>query len=204
MSKRIAILWILALNLAMAGCTSLNTLSSDVQSFGQWPADRKPGTFAFERLPSQQARADLQQLLETAALPALEAVGFKLTPDPKAAEYLVQLGARTAPNKQFRGDPFYAWQGIPYTYPANKAYRHPYGYGRGLWIVPVGTPSYEREVVVLIRDPKLGANLYESHAISDGPSANLIGLLGPMFTAALKDFPSTNPSRRRVTTPINP
>jgi hypothetical protein len=204
MIKQLAYLWILALNIALAGCASLNTLTSDVQSFGQWPTDRKPGTFIFERLPSQQARADVQQILETAALPALEAVGFKLIPDPKEAEFLVQLGARSSPSQQFSGDSFYAWQGVPHAYPSYNTHTHLYGYGRGLWAFPIDIPRYEREVVVMIRDPKQGTNLYESHAVNDGPSANLMGLLGPMFFAALKDFPSTSPTPKKVTLPLNP
>ena len=204
MGKRLAILWILTLNLAVTGCASLNTLTSDVQSFGQWPTGRKPGAFVFERLPSQQARADVQQVLETSALPALEAVGFKLTPDPQAADYVVQLGARASPNQQFRGNPFYAWQSIPPGRPGYNFHTPPYGYGRGVWVFPIDTPSFEREVVVLIRDAKLGTNLYESHAVSDGPSANLMVLLGPMFAATLKDFPATSPNPKKVTLPLNP
>ena len=204
MSKQLPFLWILALNIALAGCASLNTLTSDVQSFGQWPTVRKPGTFVFERLPSQQVGADVQQILETAALPALEAAGFKLIPNPKEAEFLVQLGARSSPSQQFRGDPVYAGQGIPHAYPIYNTHTNLYGSSRGVWAFPIDIPSYEREVVVMIRDPKQGTHLYESHAVNDGPSANLMGLLGPMYSAALKDFPSTSASRKKVTLPLSP
>ncbi len=56
-----------------AGCASLNSVTSEVSSFGEWPAGRAPGTYAFERLPSQQARQAETELLENAARPALEA-----------------------------------------------------------------------------------------------------------------------------------
>jgi hypothetical protein len=41
-----------ALALTLAGCASMNQLTSEVSSFSQWPAARKPGSYAFERLPS--------------------------------------------------------------------------------------------------------------------------------------------------------
>ena len=41
--------------LALAGCASLNVLDAEVSSFSRWPAGRAPATYAFERLPSQQA-----------------------------------------------------------------------------------------------------------------------------------------------------
>ena len=74
MSKRL--LAVLAVTLLAAGCSDLRSVTSDVTSFGEWPADRKPGTYAFDRLPSQQAQAAETQKLEDAARPALEKAGF--------------------------------------------------------------------------------------------------------------------------------
>ena len=45
------------LTLGLGGCAAMRSVSSEVSTFGEWPATRKPGTYAFERLPSQQARA---------------------------------------------------------------------------------------------------------------------------------------------------
>ena len=52
--------WMLAA-LVLSGCAGLNNVTSEVSSYGQWPADRKPASYAFERLPSQQARPEQQQ-----------------------------------------------------------------------------------------------------------------------------------------------
>ena len=52
---------------ALTGCAAMNNLTSDVSSYSAWPADRKPGTYAFERLPSQQLRADRSQAIEDGA-----------------------------------------------------------------------------------------------------------------------------------------
>jgi len=63
-------LWALAAGaaaLGLAGCAAVNQVWADVSSFGEWPGGRAPGSYAFERLPSQQADAQRQQRLEDAA-----------------------------------------------------------------------------------------------------------------------------------------
>lgn len=196
-------LTLLIIALCMSGCAGMNTLSSEVTAYGSWPAERKAGTYAFERLPSQQARLDQQQRLEAAARPALQAVGFKWLSEGKAAEYLVQLQARSSANERSRSDPFWAWQSVPPPYPGRPA-RPYYAYPPGLWAHPLDITSYEREVVVLIRDAKSGQTLFESHAVSDGSSPSFKGLLDALFNAALKDFPQADNGPRRVTTPLTP
>ena len=42
----------------VSGCAAVNSLPVDVASYGDWPTGRAPGQYRFERLPSQQARAD--------------------------------------------------------------------------------------------------------------------------------------------------
>ncbi len=59
--------------LALAACASFGTITAEVWSYSQWPAGRKPTTYAFERLPSQRANPDAQSLLEAAARGAIEA-----------------------------------------------------------------------------------------------------------------------------------
>jgi hypothetical protein len=75
--RRLALALIGAATLAAAGCAGMHTLTSEVSSFGEWPADRAAGSYAFERLPSQQARADETTRLEEAARTALAKAGFK-------------------------------------------------------------------------------------------------------------------------------
>ena len=43
--------------LLAAGCASMTSVTADVSTYGAWPADRKPATYGFERLPSQQEQA---------------------------------------------------------------------------------------------------------------------------------------------------
>lgn len=78
----------------LTGCASLNSITSEVSSYGDWPAARAPGSYAFERLPSQQAAAAESDALEAAAAPALAKAGFKPAAAGEKPEVLVQVGAR--------------------------------------------------------------------------------------------------------------
>jgi hypothetical protein len=195
---------------ALSGCAAMNQLSSEVSTFNQWPAGRAPASYAFDRLPSQQANADVQKLLEDAAARGLQSAGFKPAADAKTADVTVQLGARV--NLQDRSpfdDPFW-WRGGLYGGYSTRAFRSNgfgfgaglgYGFGRGFY----GPPSFEREVAVLIRDKKTGEPLYEARAVNEGASQSINSLLGAMFDASLQGFPASSTgtnSPRRVTTLI--
>lgn len=183
--------------LALGGCASLNSLTSDVRSYGTWPAGRAPGTYVFERLPSQASQPEQQAALEDAARPAVEMAGFKPATDAGKADVTIQLGARitrydTAP----WDDPFW--------------WNYGYGFGRfGGWRPGLGlgyrfdNPRYEREVAVLIRDRASGAPLYESRAVNDSLVGGDPESLSLMYEAALKDFPTPAVSPRRVVVPTN-
>jgi hypothetical protein len=179
--------------LALGGCADLHRLDNDVSSYSQWSAERRPTTYSFERLPSQQARPEEQQQLENAARPAIEGAGFRPAPDPASADYSVQIGARTSPNERSPFDDPFWWQG---------------GFGRGFYghhafwaggYTRYDPYGYQREVAVLIRDRKTGQPLYESHAVNDTGSPSFSGVLGPMYEAAMKDFPNPAINPRKVT-----
>jgi Domain of unknown function (DUF4136) len=180
---------------SLAGCASLNSLTSEVSSYSQWPAERKPGSYAFERLPSQQTRPQQQQMLEDSARPALEAAGFTPAADASASEYIVALGARVSATEQYYDDPFW-WRGGLYSHRFSRPWPY-YGIGFG-----IPTTTYEREVALLIRDRKSGQPLYETRASNDGGSPSIQSLLPAMFEAAMKDFPAGSVTPRQVTTEI--
>lgn len=183
--------------LALGGCASLNSLTSDVRSYGTWPAGRAPGTYVFERLPSQASQPEQQAALEDAARPAVEMAGFKPATEAGKADVTIQLGARitrydTAP----WDDPFW--------------WNYGYGFGRfGGWRPGLGlgyrfdNPRYEREVAVLIRDRASGAPLYETRAVNDSLVGGDPESLSLMYEAALKDFPTPAVSPRRVVVPTS-
>ena len=181
--------------LALTSCATLHSLDSDVSTYSQWPADRKPASYVFERLPSQLARAEQQQQLEDAARPALEAAGFTAATDDASADVRVQLGARVnATERSPYDDPFW-WQGGLFR---SRHGGTSFGTGFGFrWGTPIY--NYGREVALLIRDRQSGLPLFEARASNDGASPNYTALLPAMFEAALKDFPNGGVNPRRVT-----
>ena len=205
-----------AAGLALAGCASLNSLDAQVSAFSRWPEGRAPATYAFERLPSQQANPQASQVLEDTARAAVEARGFVPAAEGAVPDVSVQIGARmTVTDPSPFDDPYWYgpgwgpyWRGYygRWGRPYWGSYWGPYGwgpYGRyGPWGYGYSAfPYYEREVAVLIRDKKSGEPLYEARAHSDGTNSDTLGLLPAMFSAALQDFPRgapANPHRVRI------
>ncbi|MDP3223019.1 MAG: DUF4136 domain-containing protein [Rubrivivax sp.] len=191
---RTALACLLAATVALSGCAALNSVSSDVSSFGEWPADRKAGSYAFERLPSQQANAGTTEALEAAAAGALKKAGFTPVASGQQPDVLVQVGARVGrADQQPWADPIWWRGGFGY-------YRHgPWGgprWGMGLHF---DAARYEREVAVLIRDRASGKPLFEARASNEGNSSTAgSATLAAMFEAALMDFPRLGMNPRRV------
>jgi hypothetical protein len=183
----------------LAGCASLSSVVSDVSTFGDWPAGRQPGTYAFERLPSQEARASEVEPLEANARPALAKAGFKPVAAGQEPDVLVQVGARVArADRSPWDDPFW-WRG------SVGRWRHGPWYGPGWGLsYRYDTPRYDREVALLIRDRASGKPLFEARASSEGFSRADSTMLGAMFSAALSDFPKLGVNPRSVTIAISP
>lgn len=182
---------------ALAGCATLDSVTSEVSSFGEWPAGRAPGTFAFERLPSQQQHAAEADALEAAARPALEKAGFKPASAGSAPDVTVQVGARTTRSEYG---------------PWNDPLWWPGGFGfwrRGPWLGPSWSmsvygspPRYDREVALLIRDRATGKPLFETRASNEAGVAASPAVNTAMFQAAMLDFPKTGLNPRRINVPL--
>jgi len=209
----------LVITLSLAGCAGLNTVTSDVATYGTWPAGRNPGTFVIERLPSQLANGPQHEALEAAARGALEQVGFKQAADAASADVSVQLGARvTRTDYAPWGYPaWWGWGGYPYGragfYPYYPGfYPGHYYYGRAGWGYPMGwgyppyyyESQYDSEVGLLIRDRRDGTPLYEARASTASYSQTSAESLAAMFQAALKDFPNAVPQPHRVAVELTP
>ena len=184
---------------AVTGCSGPYTVSADVSSYGSWPADRKPGSYAFDRLPSQQQSEEAlkrQTTLEDAARGALEKAGFTPAPDARSADVLVTLGARvTAYDPVPWDDPlWWRWRG--------QLVSPRYGYaGWGSWgwrQDPFFDRRYDRAVALLLRDRASGMPLFETQASNEGTTMGSEALLTPLFDAALAEFPQVNPKSHRV------
>lgn len=182
----------------LSSCAALNNVSSEVTTFSDWPAERKPGRYAFERLPSQKANAQRQGELEAAASKALEKAGFAAAPDAAQADVVVQIGARlTRVEVSPWDDPlWWRWGGGYWRSPYWRSSRSMY-YG-GLhadWAT-----RYERNVAVLLRDRASGVPLFEAHAQTSGGTSGDTALLGAMFEAALQGFPAAGAQSPRTVT----
>lgn len=199
MSKTTAFVSLTAAALLLAGCAAMRSVSSDVSSYGEWPADRKPGTYAFERLPSQQARPAESEALEASATQALAKAGFTPAAAGQSPDVLVQAGASGARVVVSPWDDPLWWRG-------GFGYHH-----YGPWMSPrwgLGmrhdVPRYERQVGLLIRDRASGKPLYEARASSEGNSPARGAVLTAMFEAAMLDFPRLGINPRRVVVEMAP
>jgi hypothetical protein len=195
---RSAVLALLAAGAALGGCAALNTVTSEVATYGDWPAGRAPGRYAFERLPSQQAHAARQSEIEAAAAHALESAGFAAAPDATQADVIVQIGARISRTEIAPWDDPLWWRWGPgyWHSPAWRPWHSGYyaNFNNGWYAT-----RYERNVALLLRDRASGAPLYEAHAQTDGSTSGDNALLAAMFEAALKGFPATGaPNPRQV------
>jgi Domain of unknown function (DUF4136) len=175
----------------VTGCAALRTISPEVRSFGTWPAGRSAGTFAFERLPSQQEPLSRAAEWELAAGPALVKAGFKPAVDGAQADVVVALGVRVSvSDDEPWSDPlWHRWNGPLYGWRYGMPLRsHPMFIER----------RYEREVGVLIRDRATGQPIYEARASHDGATRGDDALVAALFEAALSDFPKAQPQPHQV------
>jgi hypothetical protein len=190
----------------LGGCATLHDLSSEVSSFSRWPSERRPATYAFEQLPSQQAQPEQQHELEEAAKPAIEAAGFTPAPDAGRADVTITLGARITPiDRLSYGDPFWWGAGLrqPFAYgPHGRLFWGP-GWYDG-WGARWNDYGYQREVALLIRDRASGQALYEARVSNDGYVPMAATALPAMFRAALHDFPRGAPDPHPVTVELAP
>jgi Domain of unknown function (DUF4136) len=190
----------------LAGCAALNTVTSDVTTFSEWPAERKPGRYAFERLPSQKADATRTADLEAAASRALEKAGFSAAADAAQADVIVQIGARIGRAEISPWDDPLWWRWGPTGYWRSPTWRRGprsafYGGFNSEWY----SPRYERNVAVLLRDRASSVPLFEAHAQTEGGTMGNTALLGAMFEAALQGFPARDAQNpRRVSVSLAP
>ena len=186
----------------LAGCGSLHNVSIDLATFGSWPAGRAPGSYAIDRLPSQQG-APGQFPVEAAARKALEKAGFTAAARPEEADVLVQVGARRARVL----DPWFPDYGMFGTRFGWRPYPGRPGFGPwGAW-GPAWPQDYsfeQTEAGLLLVDRARRDVLYEAHARFESRNAVAGGLLSTLYAAMLDGFPNLVAGERRVTLPLLP
>lgn len=181
--------------ISLGGCAAMRSISFDVSSFGDWPAGRKPGSYAFERLPSQEARAADTALLEDTARPALAKAGFVPAAVGQTPDLLVQVGRTIGRADRPLWDDSLWWRG------SFGGFRYgPWGGPRWSLMFRHDLSRYEHQVALLLRDRASGKPLFEARAAresaTDLTSQETLML---MFEAALQDFPKLGINPRTVT-----
>ena len=208
---RFAILLIATSTLVLAGCSTVRVIDSDVTAFQTWKtAPPGPGTpYRFERLPSQQATAAQQGVIEAAARPALAKVG--LVPSDTAARYSVQVLLNTQLVERVLADPFgyggYGGFGGFGGFPGHGRFA-PGFYGQGgsrgasfglafpLWTYESAT--FKHELTVLMRDLGTQQVAFETRALHFGPWNDSLNILPALLEAALRGFPQPPQGTRRI------
>jgi hypothetical protein len=189
----------------LAGCASMNQITVDVASFGQWPAGRAPGRYAIERTLSQQQGSVEQLRLEAAARGALERAGFQPATSPATAEVLVQVGSREGrlvdPWADFNwGWRVGGWRGFGPPGPRFAGGGFGWSIG-GRW--PADTSRDYREVALQLLDRATRQPLIEAHVRYEARFVD-DGVLPALYEAALQGFPNLPAGERRVTVSLNP
>ncbi|QPF75520.1 DUF4136 domain-containing protein [Roseateles sp. DAIF2] len=208
LTRRLALIGLSAAALlGLGGCAALNSVSADAQSFGSWPAGRQPGSYAFERLPSQQQNEKSQAELEDAARAALEKAGFTAAADTKSADVLVSIGVRVSRSANAVWDDplWWRWNGSYFHWRYGPAWRPYYSrWGYPYPMDPMMERRYDREVALLLRDRRSNEPLYEARASNDGNTQGSLSLIGALFEASMVDFPQTKPQPHNVTVQLPP
>lgn len=190
---------LLAATAVLAGCAGQRRISSEVSSYGEWPEGRIPGSYAFERLPSQQTQAAEAERLEAAAAAALAKAGFTPVDEGKEPDVLVQVGARDSRFVMPPWDDPLWWRG------GFGYWRHgPWGSPRWSMSMSYDVPRYETQVGLLLRDRASGKPLYETRAATESNVRADSATLGALFEAAMMDFPRLGINPRRVVVELPP
>ena len=182
--------------LLQVGCSSMRLVDTDVTSFT--PAAAKavnvPASYRFERLPSQQARAEQQAQLEGLAVPVLSLFG--LSRNDQAAQYSVQIEVRV---QQDTAD---LWESPWFGVSRHHFIGYGFGWGRfgrvGTVAIHTDFPAYRREVAVVMRSLPDNQIVYESRAQHEGRWSDDAAIVPAMLQAALNGFPKAPPGLRKV------
>ncbi|MFI0546585.1 MAG: DUF4136 domain-containing protein [Brachymonas sp.] len=218
-----------AMLLMSAACSSIQTLSTQVSTFNQWPADSAGASFRVQTV-KQAASAgwsDLEgQTYAQLVADALTRQGLHPAAAGEKARFQAHLRLDSRQEKVQRSQPVYApaW-GYPYA-----GYGWPRGYWHGgVWRDPfledgvfgwsapmyMGERRYEQTIAMVLLglrisdsqqkgDTPQGATVFEGSAEYAGQEAATPALMPYLVQALFSDFPGRNGQVRQVTLPINP
>lgn len=178
----------------LSACGTTRLIDSEVRSFRPEhaaPSNDAPLRYRFDRLPSQQAKADAQDKLEALAVPVLAQRGLVL--DADAARVTVELRVTVDTVNRVSG-----W----------RAEHGLFAAGNGLWPQPLAMslePSlYRYTVQLLLRDAADKSVVFESSAQHEGPWPDRDKVVPAVLLAALRDFPAGAALPQRVLVDLLP
>lgn len=196
--------------LTLAGCAGLQRVDNTVQSYARWDSPTgattataptqvpaAPQRYRFERLPSQRdgASTDGQARLEAMARQALESRGWTPAATDANARWTVQVTASTVRvGRDPWNDPWSGWRFHGQVVAGNGQVFFAPMFG-----FPMESPSYRRQVALLIREAASGRVVYETRADHDSRWNSTPVLWQAMLEAALRDFPAPPDGPRQVT-----
>lgn len=187
---------LLAALLALAGCSGMRIVDSDVTAYtaATAPALSVPVRYRFERLPSQQALPGPTAALEALAGPVLAEAGLQR--DDTAPTHALQLELRS-----FR-DPQSPWDDPRYVAGVARPYAIIGRYGMTMHHYALDlrfdAPYYRREIALVLRRLSDGAVVFETRARHDSGWPDDEAVLPAMLRAALQGFPNPPVGTRRV------
>ena len=181
----------------LASCSGMRLVDSDVSAFSSSaiPAATTPASYRFERLPSQQARAERSSTFEALAETALARVGLRR--DDAAPQYTVQLDLRTFRDPQAPWDDGRYLAGYAAPFPVVTRYGTVMHYPSLSVFVPE-FPYYRRELGLVLRRTSDHQVVFETRAKHDGRWPDDDAVLSAMLQAALRDFPNPPPGLRHI------
>ena len=197
----LAIFSIALMTLFMAGCSSVRLVDSDVTAFSRWSA-APPGpgtTYRFERLPSQLAIGNQQDLVEGLARTALAKVGMELNPPVARYSVQVMLNSQRVDRSPYDG----GYDGFGFGGPGVFLGAGNHGASLGLsFPLRFSEPYYKRELSIFMRELSSNQVVFETRAVHDGVWNDTLGVLPAMLDSALQGFPQPAPGTRRVNVEI--
>ena len=184
----------------LAGCSSVRTVESQVQSYSTLQGRPTPPTYRLEVLPSQQEQAMAFAPIERQAEQSLAGVGLQR--DDANGTLVVQIGAQA----RFIPDSW-LYYNSPYARPGwgwGMGYGRGWGWGGGFMMRDAGPSLYYRAVRLTMRDFKTQQVVYETSAIYEDVWSDDNVIYRMLFDSALNGFPQPPQGPRTVRAATQP
>jgi Domain of unknown function (DUF4136) len=202
--KRLAITALAAGSLLLAGCAT--TVSSDVTTFHQWPAQLSSKTYSIDAPAPQDDTLDVRRYLDLVRA-QMARLGFQEAGADAALKVKMRFRTTDVPVNVVQAvDPFF-YSSARYGWgPYRRGWRGGY-YGGGFYDPFWGGPGgyqvverhvYQRDVQVAIRSAVDGKPLFDVTVHNNSSQPSTPALMPALVQSAFEGFPGPNGGARRV------